>query len=77
MCIVWAKCEDDKVRGFLIERGAKGLETPSIQGKFSLRASTTGMILLDSVIVPEENVLPGVEGMKVYIQQQIYEHISH
>ncbi|XP_046684003.1 glutaryl-CoA dehydrogenase, mitochondrial isoform X1 [Homalodisca vitripennis] len=64
ICIVWAVCEDSKVRGFLVERGTQGLETPKIQGKFSLRASMTGMILLDSVIVPEENLLPGVEGMR-------------
>lgn len=65
VCVVWAACEDNKVRGFLVERGTPGLETPRIQGKFSLRASATGMILLDSVIIPEENLLPGVEGMKV------------
>lgn len=58
-------CEDHRVRGFIVERGSQGLETPKIQGKFSLRASETGMIVLDSVIVPEENLLPGVQGMKV------------
>lgn len=63
VCLVWAKCEDGRVRGFLVDRGTPGLETPPIQGKFALRASATGMILLDSVIVPEENMLPGVEGM--------------
>lgn len=64
LCLVWAVCEEDgRVRGFLLERGAPGLSTPSIQGKFSLRASATGMILLDDVEVPEENVLPGAEGL--------------
>uniref|UniRef100_A0A1B6BZL5 glutaryl-CoA dehydrogenase (ETF) n=2 Tax=Clastoptera arizonana TaxID=38151 RepID=A0A1B6BZL5_9HEMI len=64
ICLVLAKCEDGKVRGFIIERGSEGLETPKIEGKFSLRASTTGMILMDSVIVPEENMLPRMEGLK-------------
>lgn len=64
--IVWAKTEDNKVRGFIIDRSqsSKGLSTPKIEGKFSLRASTTGMILMDDVIVPEENLLPNVEGMR-------------
>lgn len=64
--VVWAKCEDSKVRGFLIDRkeNGKGLETPVITGKFSLRASTTGMIHMDNVKVPSTSVLPGVEGLK-------------
>ncbi|XP_049781936.1 glutaryl-CoA dehydrogenase, mitochondrial-like isoform X1 [Schistocerca cancellata] len=63
--IIWAKCEDGKLRGFIVERnGAKGLATPKIEGKFSLRASATGMIFLDEVEVPEENVLPGVTSFK-------------
>ncbi|XP_045772917.1 glutaryl-CoA dehydrogenase, mitochondrial [Maniola jurtina] len=64
--IIWAKTEDDKVRGFIVERAQvkKGLDTPRINGKFSLRASATGMILLDEVVIPEENLLPGVVGMK-------------
>lgn len=63
--IVWAKLEG-KVRGFIIDRKEvkSGLETPTIKGKFSLRASTTGMILLDDVRVPEESLLPGVEGLR-------------
>lgn len=63
--IVWARCEDKKVRGFIVDRSisGKGLETPKIEGKFSLRASTTGMILMDEVPVPEENLLPNVVGM--------------
>lgn len=64
--MVWARCEEDgRVRGFLVERGTPGLSTPKIEGKFSLRASTTGMILLDDVEVPEENLLPNAEGLAV------------
>jgi glutaryl-CoA dehydrogenase len=62
--LVWAKDEDDVIRGFVIERGAKGLETPKIEGKFSLRASLTGMIMMDRVFVPEENLLPNVSGLR-------------
>jgi len=61
--IVWAKTEDDVIRGFLIERDAKGLSTPKIEGKFSLRASITGQIALQDCFVPEENLLPGAEGL--------------
>jgi glutaryl-CoA dehydrogenase len=65
VCIVWAKTEDGKVRGFIVDRSqsSEGLATPKIEGKFSLRASTTGMILMDEVRVPEENLLPNVSGM--------------
>ncbi|XP_030052859.1 glutaryl-CoA dehydrogenase, mitochondrial [Microcaecilia unicolor] len=63
ICIVWAMCEDGKVRGFILERGMKGLSTPKIEGKFSLRASPTGMILLEDVEVPEKNLLPNVSGL--------------
>ncbi|HET9342217.1 MAG TPA: acyl-CoA dehydrogenase [Candidatus Eremiobacteraceae bacterium] len=61
--VVWAKDEDDVIRGFLIERGAKGLSAPPIEGKFALRASSTGEIIMDDVRVPRENLLPGVEGL--------------
>jgi len=63
--VVWAKSDahEGKIRGFILERGMKGLETPSIEGKFSLRASSTGMIQMDDVFVPEENLLPHVEGL--------------
>jgi glutaryl-CoA dehydrogenase len=65
IALVWAKTESDgKVRGFLLERGMKGFETPKIEGKFSLRASPTGMIMMDEVRVPKSNVLPGAVGMK-------------
>ncbi|XP_072005667.1 glutaryl-CoA dehydrogenase, mitochondrial isoform X1 [Engystomops pustulosus] len=63
LCVVWAVCEDGRVRGFIIERGTKGLSTPKIEGKFSLRASATGMILMEDVEIPEENLLPKVSGM--------------
>ncbi|XP_038209915.1 glutaryl-CoA dehydrogenase, mitochondrial [Zerene cesonia] len=64
--VVWAKNDEGKVRGFIVERAQvkKGLDTPKINGKFALRASTTGMILLDEVTIPEENLLPNVVGMK-------------
>jgi len=63
--VVWAKSDahDGKIRGFILERGMKGLETPKIEGKFSLRASVTGMIQMDNVEVPEENLLPHVSGL--------------
>jgi len=61
--IVWAKL-DDVIRGFILERGMKGLSTPKIEGKFSLRASVTGEIVMDEVFVPEANLLPGVTGLR-------------
>lgn len=66
ICIIWARCEDKKVRGFIIDRteSSEGLSTPTIQGKFSLRASVTGMVLMNDVRVPEHNLLPNVEGLK-------------
>jgi len=62
--LVWAKTEDGLIRGFLIEKGAKGLAAPPLHGKVGLRASITGQIMLDDVFVPEENLLPGVSGLK-------------
>ncbi|HLV77302.1 MAG TPA: acyl-CoA dehydrogenase [Marinobacter sp.] len=66
VAIVWAKSEahEGKIRGFIVERGTKGFSTPKIEGKLSLRASVTGEIVLDEAFVPEENLLPGVEGLK-------------
>ncbi|RVU39196.1 acyl-CoA dehydrogenase [Hwanghaeella grinnelliae] len=64
VAVVWAKTEDGVIRGFVLERGMDGFETPKIEGKFSLRASVTGMIMMDDVFVPEENLLPNVEGLK-------------
>jgi glutaryl-CoA dehydrogenase len=62
--LVWAKDDADDIRGFLVERGASGLTTPKIEGKFSLRCSVTGMIMLQDVFVPAENLLPGVKGLR-------------
>jgi glutaryl-CoA dehydrogenase len=62
--VIWAKTEDGVIRGFLLERAMKGLTTPRIEGKFSLRASTTGEVVMDDVLVPDDNLLPGVEGLK-------------
>lgn len=66
LCVVWARCDDKKVRGFIIDRSenSEGLSTPTIQGKFSLRASATGMIQMNDLRVPEQNLLPNVEGLK-------------
>ncbi|KAM9687137.1 glutaryl-CoA dehydrogenase isoform 2-T2 [Trichechus inunguis] len=61
--VVWARCEDNCIRGFLLEKGMQGLSAPKIEGKFSLRASATGMIIMDGVEVPEENVLPNASGL--------------
>jgi glutaryl-CoA dehydrogenase len=62
--LVWAKTEDGLIRGFLIEKGTKGLNAPAIHGKVGLRASITGEIVLDGAFVPEENLLPNVSGLK-------------
>ena len=62
--VVWAKTEDGVIRGFILERGMQGLSTPKIEGKFSLRASVTGEIVMDDVLVPEENLLPEVSGLR-------------
>ena len=62
--LVWAKDDEGVIRGFLIENGAQGLSAPRIEGKFSLRASTTGQIVMDDVFVPEAGLLPGVGGLK-------------
>lgn len=64
--IVWAKdtSDGDTIRGFVLEKGMKGLSAPKIDGKFSLRASITGEIVMDQVFVPDENLLPNVKGLK-------------
>jgi glutaryl-CoA dehydrogenase len=61
--VVWAKTDDDVIRGFVLERGMKGLSTPKIEGKLSLRASITGEIVMEDVFVPAENLLPNVTGL--------------
>ncbi len=63
VAVVWAKDDEGILRGFVLERGMKGLSFPKIEGKFSLRASVTGMIMMDDVFVPEENRLPGVKSL--------------
>jgi glutaryl-CoA dehydrogenase len=62
--VVWAKADDGQIRGFILEKGMKGLSAPKIEGKFSLRTSITGEVVMDEVFVPEENLLPNVQGLK-------------
>ena len=62
--VVWAKTEDGVIRGFVLEKGMKGLSAPKIEGKMSLRASTTGQIVMDDVLASEEQLLPGAAGLK-------------
>jgi glutaryl-CoA dehydrogenase len=62
--VVWAKNDDGRVRGFILDKGMAGLSAPVIKGKVGLRASTTGEIVMDNVFVPAENELPNVEGLK-------------
>jgi glutaryl-CoA dehydrogenase len=62
--VVWAKTEDGVIRGFILEKGWKGLTAPAIHGKIGLRASITGEVVMDGVFVPEENLLPNVSGLK-------------
>ncbi|MFZ5618490.1 MAG: acyl-CoA dehydrogenase [Pseudomonadota bacterium] len=63
IAVVWAKLDGD-IRGFIVERGMDGFKTPKIEGKLSLRASVTGEIALDEVLVPKENLLPNVKGLR-------------
>ena len=62
--LVWAKDENNDIRGFILEKDMKGLSCPKIQGKLSLRTTNTGMIFMDNVVVPKENMLPNVKGLK-------------
>ena len=68
--IIWAKADDadNRICGFILERGMDGLTTPTIEGKFSLRASVTGQIAMSNVEVPADNLLPNVTGLKVCIR---------
>ena len=61
--VVWAKDDDGVIRGFILDKGMKGLTAPKIEGKLALRASVTGEIVMDEVFVPEENKLPGAQGL--------------
>jgi glutaryl-CoA dehydrogenase len=62
--VVWAKDDAGDIRGFILDRGMEGLTAPKIEGKFSLRASKTGMIMMQDVFVPTENMLPGAKGLR-------------
>jgi glutaryl-CoA dehydrogenase len=64
--VIWAKsaAHNDQIRGFILEKGMKGLSAPKIQGKLSLRASTTGEVVMDGVVVPESALLPNVSGLR-------------
>ena len=62
--VIWAKDDDGDIRGFILEKGWKGLSAPKIQGKVGMRVSATGEVVMDNVFVPEENMLPNVRGLK-------------
>ena len=62
--VVWAKDDEDVIRGFILETGMEGLSAPKIEGKFSLRASVTGEIVMDDVFVPEDNAFPEIRGLR-------------
>ena len=62
--VVWGKDDAGDIRGYVLEKGMKGLSAPKIEGKFSLRASITGEVVMDDVFVPDDNYLPGVKGLK-------------
>ena len=62
--VIWAKDDAGDIRGYVLEKGMKGLSAPKIEGKFSLRASMTGEVVMDDVFVPDENYLPNVKGLK-------------
>jgi glutaryl-CoA dehydrogenase len=62
--VVWAKGDDDRIRGFVLEKGMKGLSAPTFHGKVGLRTSVTGEIVMDEIFVPEANVFPAITGLK-------------
>lgn len=62
--VVWAKTDDGVIRGFILDKGMKGLSAPKIEGKLALRASITGEIVMDDVFVPEDQLMPNVQGLK-------------
>ena len=64
IAVVWAKNEEGKIQGIIVERGMEGFTTPTTHGKWSLRASATGELVFDNVKVPKENILPNIEGLK-------------
>ncbi|WP_162051705.1 acyl-CoA dehydrogenase family protein [Pontibacter pamirensis] len=64
VAVVWAKNEEGRIKGLIVERGMEGFSTPEIHNKWSLRASTTGELVFDNVKVPKENLFPNVDGLK-------------
>src|ERR1700694_4493048 len=64
VAVVWAKCEDEKIRGFLVEKGTPGFKAWDVHGKWSLRASVTSGLAFSDIEIPAENLLPGVSGLK-------------
>jgi glutaryl-CoA dehydrogenase len=64
IAVVWAKDDDEKIRGVIVEKDMKGFSAPEISKKWSLRASLTGELVFDNVVVPEENIFPGIQGLK-------------
>ncbi len=62
--VIWAKDDEGDIRGFILEKGMQGLSAPKIQGKVGMRVSVTGEVVMDKVFVPDENLLPGVKGLK-------------
>src|SRR3546814_10689761 len=72
--VVWAKDDAGKIGGFILEKGMEGLAAPKIEGKFSVRASPTGFIMMDEVFVPEENRLPEARGPGAPLRSE--EHTS-
>jgi glutaryl-CoA dehydrogenase len=64
VAVVWAKDDNNVVRGLIVEKGMAGFTAPETHGKWSLRASVTGELVFDNVMVPKENILPGVQGLK-------------
>src|ERR1700683_4592818 len=61
--LIWAKCEDEKIRGFLVEKGTPGFKATDVHGKMSLRASVTSGLAMTDCQVPEANLLPGTHGL--------------
>lgn len=68
IAVVWARDDEGKVRGLIVERGMEGFSTPEIHNKWSLRASATGELVFDDVLIPEENILPNAYGLKAPLQ---------
>jgi glutaryl-CoA dehydrogenase len=64
VAVVWAKCEDERVRGFLVEKGTKGFTTRDVHGKLSMRASVTSGLSFNDCEIPAENLLPGIDGLR-------------